>query len=68
MLTKKVFHRVGNHIINQYEIRRVELLKGASCPEGCESIPKGAIYFKDGTKIIVTSKHIPMLIARLLES
>lgn len=67
MLTKKAFHRVGNHIINQYEVRRVEILKGASCPEGCEAIPKAAIHFKDGSKITVTSKHIPMLCARLLE-
>lgn len=67
MLTKKAFHRVGNHIVNQYEVRRVEILKGASCPEGCGAIPKATIYFKDGSKITVTSKHIPTLIVRLME-
>lgn len=31
---KQAFYRVGNHIINQYEVRRVELLKKKPCPEG----------------------------------
>jgi hypothetical protein len=66
MLTKKVFHRVGNHIINQYEVRRVELLSGKVCLEGCEAIPKARIWFKDGTKIEVTSKHVPTFIQYLL--
>ena len=66
MLTKKVFHRLGNHVINQYEIRRVELLPPKRCPEGCVAIPKVRVWFKDGTKLEVTSERVPTFIEYLL--
>ena len=67
-MNKKVFHRLGNHIINQYEIRRVELLKPRTCPEGCMPIPKARIIFKDGTKLEVRCKRVPAFIEYLLTS
>ena len=68
MLTKKVFHRIGNHIVNQYEVRRVELLRPRACSEGCVAIPKARIWFKDGTKLEVTCKRVPTFIEYLLAS
>lgn len=68
MMTKKVFHRIGNHIINQYEIRRVELLAPRKCPEDCMPIPKARIWFKDGTKLEVRCKRVPAFIEYLLLS
>lgn len=64
---KQAFYRVGNHIINQYEVRRVELLKGKPCPDGCIAIPRATIYFKDGTKITVASTQVSLFVKGLME-
>lgn len=68
MLTKKAFYRIGNHIVNQYEVRRVELLKPKACPDGCIPIPKATIHFKDGSKIHVTSMKVPSFIEFLVNT
>lgn len=65
-MNKKVFYRLGNHWINQYEVRRVELLKPtARCPKTCIPIPKATIWFKDNTEITVTSKRVPAFLCAL---
>lgn len=65
--TKKAFHRVGNHIVNQFEIRRIEVLKPTrSCPIGCVPISRAKIVFKDGTAVLVQHEHVKQLMHALL--
>jgi hypothetical protein len=68
MMTKKAFHRIGNHIVNQYEVRRVELHKPKACPDGCVATPKATIHFKDGSCIQVTSVRVPAFIEFLINT
>jgi hypothetical protein len=58
LMGKSVFYRVGNHIVNQYEVRSVEVLKPTA-----GKLPKVLVTYKNGDSTVIVSKGVPKFIA-----
>lgn len=53
---KQVFKRVGNLVVNQYEVREVRLCNPRYC------YPKVQITYKDGTKATASGSNVPSFV------
>ena len=56
-MAKSAFYRVGNRLINRYEVRDVLIQEPQ--PFG---YPRAVITYKDGTKVKVVGTRVPMFI------
>lgn len=57
---KPAFYKVGNYIINRYEVRQVRLIEP-------NPYPAAIVTYKDGSRIKVTGTRVPMFVNWVLE-
>lgn len=62
MSNKPAFYRVGNRVINRYEVREVRFIEASGA-----CYPQAEVTYKDGTKVKVTGSRVPMFIDWILD-
>jgi hypothetical protein len=62
-MNKPAFFKVGNRVINRYEVREVNLRE----PVPSIGYPRAIVTYKDGSRVMITGSRVPMFVTWILD-